>query len=42
MIKKRAKNEKKDIARHYRNEYRAMLEKRQAGETGYLEFTAYD
>jgi len=41
MIGKQMRHEKKDIAKHYRDEHNKMLKKRANGETGRLEFVGY-
>lgn len=38
---KLSKADKAYIAKHYRQEHKAMLERRKAGETGYLQFKAW-
>jgi len=38
----RKKEIQKEISKHYREEYRAMQERRMAGETGWLEFVGYE
>ena len=35
------KIEEKDIAKHYREELKKILAKRDSGETGYIDFVSY-
>ncbi len=35
------KKNEKEVSKHYKNEYESMLEKRNAGETGRIEFEDY-
>lgn len=42
QVVKRTKQEKTEIAAHYRNEYRRLRALREAGETGYLEIVGWD
>ena len=38
---KGSKLEEKEIAKHYREQYRMILEKRKDGQTGFIDFISY-